>query len=701
MSLVYCDYNTINGLPLNVCCDSTGQFVAYATTIYNTNYDPSNSSTGNQYYYGSTYYSTNYGKTFNMVNMNPSASYQNQITSVSLSVLSNSNTAYILQSFTYIDITNNIPLTSLYYFEMTSDSATPTIVNVNLNDSSSSSSLNIPAFELPNILITSITNNGFMDNGQSFLFIFTEVNRNSNNENSPYNQFICQFNPFAGNSGNSNYAYNNYYNSSYGYALVINTGLTTTQCTINLNSTGTSIYGICYTGVGNNLKNYENSIFYLQGITIYNVDGYNYLNFTDSNLYNPPYNIIPTISNTDPSNIPMYNISVNSNSLLLSNNINNDLNYTPSNIWVYGLNDFTTSPNVITYSKNNYGSINGILSSSIQNNIVYSPISNTVNESGYIYCVDFSSNSTKNNFSNVIIDNSFNYWLSSCTSYSGDYYYLSSLSDTSKYTGSLYCFSNNFPYNTSTGYTLYPDISANYNTSDDISYNNFLMPIDPSTNQPFLYFNVLLLGCGGIGNYQSGDTSSGGGGGGVIQAINIPFSPDNGIYITNLSITATNGGSGISTQVVFTYSNSEGNISLIGGIGGNGDPSNTGGAGGVGSYTQTLSTDYWNGKNNTCSANGGNGRGNGSTGEEGATVTQNGITVTGSPGGSGKGGNANNSGNIKVPLYNGKTYKYQAQGGAQGSDTITYPYNGGGGPGANNQYSKGGAYGFVLLWLSS
>ena len=699
MSETY-NINNINGLPLNVCCDSTGQYVAYATTVSN------NDSTGNPYYYQSTWYSMNYGGSFQEVNINIDLSYNNYTTSVSLSVISNSTGAYVIQSFTYTDNETNTPYTSLYYFEMTSSSSdvNPQIVNINLSTSSSST---IPASELENVLITSITNNSFVNNGQSFIFVYTVVKKNKNNQNIPVYQYICQFNPFAGNFGNNNYAYNNYYyyydllkDQYFGNSFVINTELTTTQGSICINSEGTTIYGICYTGSGSNLVNYETSIYTLSGITNSTQSNYNYLNF-EFVYVTINGNVIPTISNnTDASNVPMYNICVNMNSLLLSNNINNDLNYTPSKIWIYGLSNLEEYQSSIKYNDASYGQINGIVTSSSSNNVVFSPVSNFSNSSSFIYCIDFSNNSTSSDFLTFPNNYGYNYWLSSCTSSNGGYYYLTSLSDQSNMTGSFYGFSLNFPYyDTTTGYSLYPDVSDNYTDTIDTSFNNFVMPIDPSTNEAFLYFNVLLVGCGGVGNYYDNDTNAGGGGGGAIQAINIPFNIAPGIYINNLSVQVSNAG-GIGTQVVFNYSNKAGSITLNGGIGGNGQyESNTGGKGGTGSYSQTLLTSYWNGINNTCATSGGNGRGSESTGQNGVTTTNNGMTVTGSPGGSGTGGNASNSGNIKVPLYI-TTYKYESQGGVYSSKTISYPYNGGGGP-TSNKYSNYGANGFVLLWLSS
>ena len=724
-----------NTLPMNIACDGTGKFVAYTTEFSN------ESSSGTKYYYGNTYYSTDYGSTFNKMPVPsfsgcPYSPASNYIICVSLSVISATiggvQQAYLMQSFSYSvpDASFNVPYSYLYFYGLNSSSGnapSPNSVLVNSGLSTTFTSFS----NVENVLVTSIINNNTSVNGQSFVFLVTQVYQNtSKSGNLVLNQWVCQFNPFVGN--NQNKLYLNTYFTSYspgaGYAFVINNNLATTQSTITLspaltNGDYNSLLGIAYQNVNNDLSNYligpGNSTQILNSSN----QGYYYLNLSDSSTTTKTYSILPTSPYITSDNIQMYNVCSNTQFLFLSNNLNynstsGSILANQSSLYVYQISALSNGYTPIVYNLQN---TNGIVTAAAgydpSKNAVYLPESIPYSSSGIYYNNNYTFNSPSSSFAldTGFSDPSYNYWISSCTNALGNYYYLGSSSGNGVpgYVYSIYNYlTTTVLKNGSNGYKVYPNSSNQDSTYNNI-YTDFSLQIDPNTNKPYQYINVLVVGPGGNGYAQtSGETYCGGGGGGVAQAVNIPYftydSNGNSYTMTSLQIYVNSNES----FVTCTYNNnSQYTLTITGNQGGQGY-SDQGGVGGTALVTNNVSTIY-NSTKNTVTQTGAFAPQN-NKGKEGSTTTNTStdISATGAVSGS-TWKFIGISQKVKTTLYgtDNITFNYTSTGGGvevNNNGKVTdenYAMNGGGGAGLNtNQISvkySYGAYGFVCMWLTS
>ena len=751
---------TVNGIPMNFVCDTTGQYVAYSSVVRNTTTQP--------YYYGGTYYSTNYGKTFTKL-VNPTFSGLSfpSMTPVSLSVMSQNYNgkqyAYLIQSFTYnaIDGSFNVPNSFLYYCGLNSNSTpttifTPIYLNSGLSNTSYTSTEN-----LKNVIFTSIINNNTSVNGQSFLFLVTNSYQDINYKQSlPNYQWLCQFNPIYGNNA-TGYIYNTYltiYSPGAALPFVINYTLAVNQSTITItpaltSSSSNSIYGIVYDSKSNELKN---SLFVsnnktnpntpIQSTPIQTTTGvFYFLNIQDNQTNYITYDILPKSTTYPNDNIQMWNVTCDNNTLFLCNNVNYNadlsLNLATSSIlYTYNLSTLGSSSSPFTYQ------LSDPCGNVINGNVCVSPIYNSGNSvylsssltnSGLFYDLSYNSFDSITNFKSLPFDLSYNYWLNTCTNYYGNRYYLTSCNanSTAGYIYSLYnTFDTNFTTysNASSGYNVYPS-NNNFSTSVNETFKNFKL-----TNG-FHYLNCLVVGPGGNGTYGTSGASStflAGGGGGTAQAVNIPYfasdSSGNVYQIISMQIYVNSDKSYITyTYQSFNPDGSPSNtytLSINGNVGGD-STSTAGGSGGSASVTNNISFIY-NTSNNTVTSTGASAVDTGKNGQiatNNTKTTSNGTVISATGGTSGSGYTnftyypspsntlyvSNTTIGSGTTLYNTKTkFSYISAGGdvtkVTSSDyTADYAQNGGGGAGyyvgnsniVPKSYSNG-AYGFVLVWLT-
>ena len=733
-----------SGLPMSLACDGTGQYVAYASTLPNTG------GSGNTYYYGNTWYSSDYGVSFTQMpgitfTYSGSGSLYS-LTSVSLSVVSatinNAQQAYLMQSFTYTipDPSNqniSIPYSYLYYFNLTTKGSLPTVVNVTSGLSSTSTNFS----NIENVLVTSIINNNTSVNGQCFVFLVTQVYQDATiSKNSALNQWVCQFNPFAGNSAFN--IPNNTYFASYtqqggGYPFVINNNLATTQSTITLTpAVSSSAYNYLIGVAYESAVNVYNNILIGPGNTSQiqnqqNSNSYYYLNLGSSTTVKT-YNSIPVSPNYSQYSLQMYNVGSNSELLFLSNNINynSDLssNITLSNtsyLYVYLI------TNLNSYKTYNLQNTSGIVTSAAGYDtnkyavLLPEQIIST-SSSGIYYNNDLTYNSSSTSF---VLDTgfskpSYNYWLCGSTNALGNYNYFSSSnnSGTGGYVYSIYNYLTTtvLTNNSTNVYNFYPNSNnnQNYDGSYNITYTNFALELDPTTNQPYQYLNFYIVGPGGNGYASTKGSDCGGGGGGAAQAVQIPYSVidsvGNSIVMTSLNIQVNSNNSSLPTTTViceWTQNNSSINYYLnITANTGNAGTASTGGLGGSATVTAENISSFYNTTEYTVTQVGANATNNSNPGVEGATNTnsESGITATGAVSGSYYSENSTSQ-SVTIDLFGTKntTFTYKSIGAATGNsnNSLTLAANGGGGSGINtnlvgNKYSIG-ANGFVCMWLTS
>ena len=689
---------------------------------------------------------------------------KNFITPVSLSVISATingvQQAYLMQSFTYIveknigGTTFNIPWSYLYFYGLNSNSTnaiTPTPIYLY---SDYSVTTFIPTDNLENFLFTSIINNNTSVNGQSFLFLTTNSYQDSTyKKNLPNNQWLCQFNPFYGNnvSGYKNNTYCTIFSPGAGKPYLINNTLGTNQCTITLSPALTSSSYNCLFGIGfasfaddlSNLLIVPGNSTQIQNKPLPN-SNYYFLNINNSTTTFKDKYILPTSTTTGYTNdnIQMWNIVCDNKTLFLCNNLNYNstatLNLSSSSIlYTY---DITTPDNPVDTNfdyqlSSVYGPINGnvCVSPTIfqSGNPVYLPTSANYSsgaQSGLFYDLSFNNYDPTSKFKSIAFSNSYNYWLNNCTNKYGNHYYLSS-TNLDGTLGNVYSLYNYFTTNVytvgSAGYNIYPGIES---ASDNIAYNqtfsNFVLSIDPNTNQPYKYINCLTVGPGGNGQAAfistSGTALYGGGGGGVTQAVNIPYyttdSNGNTYQIISMQVYVK----GDYSFVTFTY-NKNGSSSTtftlqIYGAVGSSATLTTPGKGGLAGVNNTISSIY-NTSNNTISVTGADASIFGTNGFKGTSVTNSttGISVTGGTSGSGYVyPNVYNYvlNTISTKLYKTNptvTFSYNSTGAGAQTNGIVYngqfAQNGGGGAGINTKYLSAnystGSFGFVTIWLSS